>query len=198
MRNAPQPAPSQPNSTRALANIAKSIISQHLHQQGRRFVLNLIKLDRSDLFLRCCFYQRGTAVAIPLPSPYMPAPSTATQTRQTRQQEDTRFRLMQILHANPDISQREMAKALGISFGGVNYCLNALMAKGLVKVQNFSQSQNKFGYVYLLTPAGIAEKMALTGSFLKRKMDEYEALRLEIEALQSEIDAKPTEAPGKP
>ena len=101
---------------------------------------------------------------------------------------------MGILHANPNISQREMAKALGISFGGVNYCLNALMAKGLVKVQNFSQSQNKFGYVYLLTPAGIAEKMALTGSFLKRKMDEYEALRLEIEALQQEIGASPGEA----
>ena len=98
---------------------------------------------------------------------------------------------MHILHANPDISQREMAKALGISFGGVNYCLNALMAKGLVKVQNFSQSQNKFGYVYLLTPAGIAEKMALTGSFLARKMDEYEALRVEIETLQHEIGASP-------
>ena len=103
---------------------------------------------------------------------------------------------MKILHANPNISQREMAKALGISFGGVNYCLNALMAKGLVKVQNFSQSQNKFGYVYLLTPAGIAEKMSLTGSFLKRKMDEYEALRVEIEALQSEIEAKNSEVPG--
>ncbi len=103
---------------------------------------------------------------------------------------------MQILHAKPDISQREMAKALGISFGGVNYCLNALMAKGLVKVQNFSQSQNKFGYVYLLTPAGIAEKMSLTGGFLKRKMDEYEALRLEIEALQSEIKAKNSEESG--
>jgi EPS-associated MarR family transcriptional regulator len=140
------------------------------------------------------FYQRGTAVAIPLPTHSMQAPSTS---RQTRQQEDTRFRLMQILHAKPDISQREMAKALGISFGGVNYCLNALMAKGLVKVHNFSQSQNKFGYVYLLTPAGIAEKMALTGSFLKRKMDEYEALRLEIEALQSEIAAKSSEAPGR-
>ena len=104
---------------------------------------------------------------------------------------------MQILHAKSDISQREMAKALGISFGGVNYCLNALMAKGLVKVHNFSQSQNKFGYVYLLTPAGIAEKMALTGHFLKRKLDEYEALRLEIEALQSEIAAKPNEVPVK-
>ncbi len=102
---------------------------------------------------------------------------------------------MQILHVNPDISQREMAKALGISFGGVNYCLNALMAKGLVKVQNFSQSQNKFGYVYLLTPAGIAEKMSLTGSFLKRKMDEYEALRVEIDTLQSEIEAKNSEVP---
>jgi EPS-associated MarR family transcriptional regulator len=89
-----------------------------------------------------------------------------------------------------------MAKALGISFGGVNYCLNALMAKGLVKVQNFSQSQNKFGYVYLLTPAGIAEKMSLTGSFLKRKMDEYEALRVEIDTLQSEIEAKSSEEPG--
>ena len=103
---------------------------------------------------------------------------------------------MKILHANPNISQREMAKALGISFGGVNYCLNALMAKGLVKVQNFIQSQNKFGYVYLLTPAGIAEKMSLTGSFLKRKMDEYEALRVEIDTLQSEIEAKNSEVPG--
>ena len=117
-------------------------------------------------------------------------------TRQTTQQEDTRFRLMQILQAKPAISQREMAKALGISFGGANYCLNALMAKGLVKVQNFSQSQNKFGYVYLLTPAGLVEKMALTGSFLKRKMDEYEALRVEIEALQSEIKVKNSEESG--
>jgi EPS-associated MarR family transcriptional regulator len=124
----------------------------------------------------------------------MPAPFAS---RKTLQQQDTRFRLMQILHANPDISQRELAKALGISFGGVNYSLNALIAKGLVKVQNFSQSQNKFGYMYLLTPAGIAEKMALTGSFLKRKMDEYEALRLEIEGLQSEIEAKSSEAPDR-
>lgn len=145
----------------------------------------------------CCFFKHGTAVAISFPAPFMQNPSSAIQTRQTRQQEDTRFRLMQILHANPDISQREMARALGISFGGVNYCLNALMAKGLVKVQNFSQSQNKFGYVYMLTPAGIAEKMALTGSFLKRKMDEYEALKVEIEALQSEIAAKSSEVPDQ-
>jgi len=101
--------------------------------------------------------------------------------------EDTNFRLMRILEVNPDLSQREMGKALGISFGGINYCLNALVAKGLVKIENFSQNQNKFGYVYLLTPSGIAEKAALTSNFLKRKMDEYEALKGEIALLKSEI-----------
>jgi EPS-associated MarR family transcriptional regulator len=81
-----------------------------------------------------------------------------------------------------------MGKALGISFGGINYCLNALVAKGLVKIENFSQNQNKFGYVYLLTPSGIAEKAAMTSVFLKRKMEEYEALKVEIAALKSEIE----------
>jgi EPS-associated MarR family transcriptional regulator len=108
--------------------------------------------------------------------------------RQAQLQKDTHYRLMQLLQDNPTMSQRAMAKALGISFGGVNYCLNALMDKGLVKVNNFSQNQNKFSYVYLLTPQGIAEKAALTGSFLKRKMDEYEALKAEIAALTAEID----------
>ena len=108
--------------------------------------------------------------------------------RQAQLQKDTHYRLMQLLQDNPTMSQRAMAKALGISFGGVNYCLNALMDKGLVKVNNFSQNQNKFSYVYLLTPQGIAEKAALTGSFLKRKMDEYEALKAEIAALNAEIE----------
>ena len=108
--------------------------------------------------------------------------------RQAKLQEDTNFRLMKLLQNNPDISQREMAKALGISFGGVNYCLNALIDKGLVKVQNFSQSKNKFGYVYLLTPTGMTEKAVLTGSFLKRKLQEYEQLRVEIEVLQQEVE----------
>jgi EPS-associated MarR family transcriptional regulator len=80
-----------------------------------------------------------------------------------------------------------VGKALGISFGGINYCLNALVAKGLVKIENFSQNQNKFGYVYLLTPSGIAEKAALTSTFLKHKMEEYEALKLEIALLKAEI-----------
>ena len=94
---------------------------------------------------------------------------------------------MKLLQDNPDLSQREMAKVLGISFGGVNYCLNALIDKGLVKTQNFSQSKNKFGYVCLLTPTGITEKAALTSTFLNRKMDEYEVLKAEIAALKSEI-----------
>jgi EPS-associated MarR family transcriptional regulator len=107
--------------------------------------------------------------------------------RRAKLNEDKYFRMMRILEATPDLSQREMAKALDISFGGINYCLNALVAKGLVKIENFSQNQNKFGYVYLLTPSGIAEKAALTSSFLKRKMDEYEALKVEIETLKSEV-----------
>ena len=110
--------------------------------------------------------------------------------RRAKLHEDTNFRLMKLLEANPDLSQRQMGKLLGLSFGGINYCLNALVAKGLVKIENFSQNQNKFGYVYLLTPSGIAEKAAMTSSFLKRKMDEYEALKLEIATLKSEIEEK--------
>jgi EPS-associated MarR family transcriptional regulator len=110
--------------------------------------------------------------------------------RRAKLHEDTNFRLMKLLEANPDLSQRQMGKALGISFGGIHYCLNALVAKGLVKIENFSQNQNKFGYVYLLTPSGIAEKAALTGTILKRKMEEHAALKLEISLLKSEIDAE--------
>jgi len=117
--------------------------------------------------------------------------------RRAKLHEDTNFRLMRILEANSDLSQREIGKALGISFGGINYCLNALVAKGLVKIENFSQNQNKFGYVYLLTPSGIAEKAALTSVFLKRKMEEYEALKLEIATLKSEIEKEEREKEEK-
>jgi EPS-associated MarR family transcriptional regulator len=123
--------------------------------------------------------------------------SHSMTSRRAKLHEDTNFRLMRILEVNPDLSQREMGKALGISFGGINYCLNALVAKGLVKIENFSQNQSKFGYVYLLTPSGIAEKAALTSVFLKRKMEEYEALKVEIATLRSEIDTKNAEKPSK-
>ena len=75
-----------------------------------------------------------------------------------------------------------------MSVGGLNYCLNALIDKGFVKMQNFQNSKNKFKYVYLLTPQGITEKVALTSRFLRRKMEEYEALKVEIKALKSEMD----------
>ena len=106
--------------------------------------------------------------------------------RQAQLQEDTNFRVMRLLQDNPDLTQRELAEKLGVSVGGLNYCLKALMEKGLVKMQNFSQSKNKFGYVYIITPTGMAEKAAITHRFLQRKMAEYEALKAEIEALKSE------------
>jgi EPS-associated MarR family transcriptional regulator len=102
-------------------------------------------------------------------------------------QEATHFRIMRILQENPDLTQRELAQKLGMSVGAVNYCLSALIDKGFVKMGNFHKSKNKFKYVYLLTPQGIAEKVALTSRFLKRKMEEYEALRLEIEVLKAEV-----------
>ena len=108
--------------------------------------------------------------------------------RQAKIQEDTHFRIMRILQENPDLTQRELAEKLGMSVGGLNYCLKALIDKGLVKMQNFSNSKNKFKYIYLLTPQGFAEKAALTSCFLRRKMDEYEALKAEIEALRSEVE----------
>ena len=113
--------------------------------------------------------------------------------RQAKIQEETHFRIRRILQENPDLTQRELADQLGMSVGGLNYCLNALIDKGLVKMQNFSNSKNKFKYVYLLTPMGIAEKVALTTRFLRRKMEEYEALKLEIEALKSEVDPQSRE-----
>lgn len=112
--------------------------------------------------------------------------------RQARIQEDTDFRIMRLLQSQPDISQRELAKHLGLSLGGLNYCLKALMAKGFVKLENFHHSQHKLRYAYVLTPDGIAQKMSLTGRFLQRKLQEYEALQAEIEALKAESDIEST------
>ena len=106
--------------------------------------------------------------------------------RQAKLQEDTYFRVMRILQENPDLTQRELAEKLGISVGGLNYCLKALMDKGMVKMKNFANAKNKFGYVYVLTPTGMAEKAAITHLFLQRKMDEHEALKAEIESLKTE------------
>jgi len=115
--------------------------------------------------------------------------------RRSQFQEDTYFRVLRILQDDPDVTQREIAEKLGISTSGLNYCLKALIDKGWVKVQNFSQSKNKFGYIYVLTPQGILEKVTLTSLFLKRKQAEYEALRTEIDGLTSELSASTNAKP---
>ena len=101
-------------------------------------------------------------------------------------QEEIQFEVLRRLGQSPDLSQRILAKELGISLGSINFCFQALMEKGWIKMQNFSQSKHKLGYIYLLTPEGILEKSKLTTEFLRRKTAEYEALRAEIEALQAE------------
>ena len=103
--------------------------------------------------------------------------------------DDARYRILKKLEANPAISQRQLAEELGMSLGKINYCLQALIDKGLVKVKNFSKSQHKRRYLYLLTPQGIDSKARLTRRFLKRKLAEYEALRQEIEQIQAELKA---------
>ena len=105
---------------------------------------------------------------------------------QTALHQDTHLKVLRLLQANPRMNQRELAVALGVSLGKTNFCLKALLDKGLLKVQNFHSSKRKLAYAYLLTPAGVAEKTALAGRFLARKMQEYELLKAEIEALRQE------------
>lgn len=95
--------------------------------------------------------------------------------------------LLRYLEANPQVSQRELADHLGVSLGKTNYCLRALVDKGLVKARNFKNNKHKRAYLYILTPAGMETKARITARFLQRKMDEYEVLKAEIEALQSEV-----------
>jgi EPS-associated MarR family transcriptional regulator len=101
--------------------------------------------------------------------------------------EETRYRLLKILEANPELSQRQLAETLGVSVGKVNFCLRALLEKGLLKVRNFRDSNNKLAYAYYLTPKGAQAKVRATTQFLKRKLKEYEEIREEIEALKREV-----------
>lgn len=107
--------------------------------------------------------------------------------RQRQIQQETYYQVLAILEEEPGISQRALAKRLGVSLGGVNYSLKALIEKGWLKAQNFQKNENKLGYAYLLTPAGISEKSKLTVHFLRRKMEEYEALKTEIARLQAQV-----------
>ncbi len=102
---------------------------------------------------------------------------------------ETHLQLLRMLEANPSVSQRELSEHLGISLGKTNYCLKALVNRGLIKAKNFSNSNNKRAYLYLLTPAGIEAKARITARFLQRKVREYEMLKKEIEQLQHEVKA---------
>jgi EPS-associated MarR family transcriptional regulator len=114
--------------------------------------------------------------------------------------EDAHFRVLRLLEQNPELSQREVAEALGISLGAANYVLRALVEKGQIKVKNFRASDNKLRYAYILTPSGIDAKARLTIGFLRRKYAEYEALKLEIEGLKADLenDAGPSETRQSP
>lgn len=103
--------------------------------------------------------------------------------------DEYRYRILKLLEADPQASQRRIADELGISLGRVNYCLQALIQKGLVKAKNFRNSSHKRTYLYLLTPKGIEEKTKVTLRFLSLKLNEYETLKRELEQLQSEAKA---------
>lgn len=100
--------------------------------------------------------------------------------------DENRFQLLWLLERQPDLSQRDLAREVGLSLGAVNYCLKALAAKGEIKIENFRTSENRLKYVYVLTPQGIQKRMSLTQRFLKNKLKEYNALRDEIAQLETE------------
>ena len=102
--------------------------------------------------------------------------------------DEYRYKILNLVEAKPRLSQRELARDLGISLGKVNFCLQSLIGMGLIKANNFRNSQNKLSYMYLLTPSGVEAKTSITLRFLKAKIQEYEMLKIEIETLQMHVD----------
>ena len=115
------------------------------------------------------------------------APKNCDAALSTGARDELRLRVLCVLQANPELSQRQLAAELGVSLGGVNYALKALIERGFVKAGNFRKSGNKVAYLYVLTPQGVAEKASLATAFLGRKLEEYEVLRQEIETLKGEV-----------
>ena len=101
-----------------------------------------------------------------------------------------RLQMLKLLHANPGLSQRQLAAHMGVSLGKANYCLRALVEKGLIKLGNFGKNPNKRQYAYILTPAGLEEKTRITLGFLKHKEAEFEAIRQEIESLKGDLESQ--------
>jgi EPS-associated MarR family transcriptional regulator len=133
--------------------------------------------DRSARFAGSWWHQSGGSVL-----------RSSKMQLKSKIQEEARFQILRYVHENPAISQRELSVRLGVSLGAVNYCLKALLDRGLVKIQNFSNNPNKVGYSYFLTRTGITEKTLLTARFLKRKKFEYDALKKEIAELSIELE----------
>lgn len=111
--------------------------------------------------------------------------------------DEYRYKLLHLLEKEPHLSQRELASHLGLSLGKVNYCVQALIEKGLIKARNFRNSRNKSAYMYYLTPKGIQDKARVTVRFLQTKMAEYEQLKTEIEALQRDAERARAEHEGR-
>jgi EPS-associated MarR family transcriptional regulator len=111
--------------------------------------------------------------------------------------DEYRYRILKLLESNPGASQRDIARELGVSLGRVNFCLQALVEKGLIKANNFRNSTTKKSYLYLLTPKGMQEKARVTVRFLQHKMDEFEVIKREVEKLQREAAEFASETPAR-
>lgn len=110
--------------------------------------------------------------------------------------DEIQLQVLRAIELNPELTQRQLADVLGVSLGKAHYCVKALVDKGLVKMGNFSHSQKKLGYAYLLTPKGVKSKATLTAHFLQRKMAEYEELRQEIECVARDSRVKKSQLGG--
>ncbi len=106
---------------------------------------------------------------------------------------ESHFKTLRELSSNGNLTQRELSERLGLSLGSVNYVIQALISKGYVKAQRFKNSKNKMGYIYILTPKGVKEKVIQTEQFIQRKMAEYERIRRELESLKKESSYKDNE-----
>ena len=109
--------------------------------------------------------------------------------------QESHYRLLRLLESSPQLTQRELAREMGVSLGKVNYCVNALIEKGWVKARNFRNSNHKLAYAYLLTPRGIEHKAVITVHFLRRKVAGYESLKKKIARLRREVDQLPEARP---
>jgi EPS-associated MarR family transcriptional regulator len=112
---------------------------------------------------------------------------TAMTTQRDKLREDVKFRILRLLQENPEMSQRELAQAVGVSTGGIHYVLNALAEKGMLKLANFTAAEDKRRYAYVVTPKGISAKANLARRFMIRKLAEYEELKAEIEEVRADL-----------